>query len=200
MLQESLWMASWHTNDHIWYNFHCVSLAFIKEIMHSWMQSLHSIWLRHQIHEISIKLKFGSRSEQLASERKGITDQNANPRHSSSKIWWVIEPSSNLEKFNTICFWNHFVWTPGLQMIMKSGFGIWFHWFSLRKPLTHWMRALEQTPGRRRRRPGRARFKLLLSELRVQKVANEEFKECQLETLEKRRSRTARTESLSSFT
>jgi hypothetical protein len=32
--------------------------------------------------EISIKLKFGSRSEQLASERKGITDQNANPKHS----------------------------------------------------------------------------------------------------------------------
>ena len=60
------------------------------------------------------------------------------------------------------------------------------------------MRALEQTPGRRRRRPGRARFNLLLSELRVQKVANEEFKEGQLETLEKRRSGTAQTESLQS--
>ena len=175
-------MDSWHTNDYVWCNFHCLSWAFIKEIIHSWMQSLNSIWLRHHIHEILIKLKFGSRSEQRASESKWITDPNANPRHSSSKIWWDIEPSSNLEEFNTICFWNHFVWTPGLQMIMKSGFGIWFHWFSLRKPLTHWMRALEQTPGRRRRRPARVSFKLLLANLGVRNVANKEFEECQLET------------------
>jgi len=44
------------------------------------------------------------------------------------------------------------------------------------------MRALEQTPGRRRRRPGRARFKLLLSELRLQKVSKEECQNCQVET------------------
>ena len=58
----------------------------MKESIHSLMQSLNSICLHYKIHEIAMTFRFGSRSEQLASERKGISDQNANPRHSSSKI------------------------------------------------------------------------------------------------------------------
>jgi len=154
----------------------------MKKIIHAWMQSLNSIWLRCQIVPIATKWRLESRSKQLAPIRKEIDDQEANPRHSSSKVWWVIEPSSNLQKFNRMRFWNHFEWTPGSLLIMIHGFEAWFHWFSWRKPLTHWMRALEQTSGRRRRRPGRVSFKLLLANLGVRNVANKEFQNCQLET------------------